>query len=302
MHQSKKKTSRGFNLAWGLLLLVGSLCMGSGLLIDLTGNLQPVLLANPGFNPLGDLDRDGIPNIADNEFYGSDPAVADSDGDGFQDGFELATGGDPYDFYSRPVRSSGTRILVAPDGIDVYLVFLRASDSHFTTAHSEKILFVEHNQYGPVAAARVDVTMGILEQVTKILSQDEMVETWTLKVRRKEIGLWSLGFGMKDLDGQFCNGVVIHHRSNDFIYTIGFEEEDRQKTNLEPTEPESNSGSNPGIGFKECEQTSIVPQSSSPMRLVTKEVCETREQYICPPDCGALAGKIVVDLNQTWLY
>jgi len=306
MHQSMRKNGSKqiwVHRAWIAALLVGSLALGSGLLIESTERFQPTLLANPELPPLDDHDGDGIPNIADNEYQRGDPSEADVDRDGYQDGFELATGSDPFNRYCTPARGSGTRILVAPDGNDVYVVFLMASDSYFTYAEDEKILFVPHNKKGPLAFVSIDVTAALLKRINKLESRDHKVRSWTLKFARKEIGLWSLGFGMTDFERTYCDGVLVHHRSNNLIYTVRFSDEERQVTNLEPTEAEGEAGSgNPGIGFKECEQTSFVPRANSALQIITSEVCETRENYICPPDCGALTGQVVINLGQAWLY
>ena len=288
---------------WIAALVAGSLTLGSGLLIESTAGFQPTLLANPELPPLDDHDGDGIPNVADNEYQRGAPLEADIDRDGYQDGFELATGSNPFDYYSIPACESGTRILVAPDGDNVYVVFLMASNSYFMGTENEKILFVPHNKNGPLAFVSIDVTTALLKRVHEIVSQDQKVRSWTLKFTRKEIGLWSLGFGMTDLGRVYCDGVFVHHRSNNLIYTIRFNSELIQETNLEPTEAGGEAGSgSPGIGFKECEQTSFVPRANSALQIIASEVCETRENYICPPDCGALTGQVVINLGQTWLY
>jgi hypothetical protein len=308
MRQPMRK--HGFNLiwvyrAWTAALLVGSLALGAGLLIESTEQFQPSLLANPEFPPLEDFDGDGIPNIAENEFHRVDPMEEDVDRDGYQDGFELATGSDPFNCYSTPAAASGTRILVAPDGNDVYVVFLMASDSCFMNIEDEKILFALHNKKGPLAFVSIDVTAALLKRVNKLASQDQRVRSWTMKFSRKEIGLWSLGFGMTDLGKTYCDGVFIHLRKNNLIYTVRFNEEEMQVTSVEPTESgvESESGSgNPGIGFKECEQTSVIFQNNPALRFIAREVCEFREHYVCPPDCGTLTGQVVINLGQVWLY
>ena len=69
----------------------------------------------------------------------------------------------------------------------------------------------------------------------------------------------------------------------------------------EPTESETGRSPNPGQGFKECEQSSY-SQTGSPLRHVLSERCETRDHYICPSDCGALAGQTIIDLKKVWLY
>jgi hypothetical protein len=288
-------------LAWSALLALAAVLAGTGLIGELTSSARPLLLAGPGLAPLEDHDGDGIPNIADDVYNGCDPTRADNDGDGFRDGFELATGSDPFDYYSRPTESSGVRVLIAPDEDDVYIVFLMASDTGFLRAGGQRILFVQHNSVGPVAFAAIDVTACFLERVHLIHSLSGQVKSWTIKVSRNDVGLWSLGFGMVDNGGRYCDGTVVHRRANDCIYAIRFPSQAVAETNLEPTEPETRAGTNPGQGFKECEQVSYAKQGS-PLRHIATEQCETREQYICPPDCGALAGRVVVDLDNIWLY
>jgi hypothetical protein len=45
--------------------------------------------------PSGDMDGDGLPDLAEADVYGTDPLNADSDGDGVDDGMELANGTNP---------------------------------------------------------------------------------------------------------------------------------------------------------------------------------------------------------------
>jgi hypothetical protein len=53
-----------------------------------------------------DRDRDGL-TAFEEQAEGTDPRLADTDGDGYRDGLELAAGGDPRDRRSRPVRLHG---------------------------------------------------------------------------------------------------------------------------------------------------------------------------------------------------
>ena len=288
---------------------MGTVLIGTGLFADLTG-LPPgshhdLAFADPGLAPLDDIDGDGIPNVADNEYHGTSPVLADYDGDGYRDGLELAAGSDPRDYYSTPVTFSGTRVLVAPNGDDVYIVFLMASGSGFMKSSSQRIVFARYDalvKNGPVALAFVNVSTEFLKNVHETRDVTGQVVAWTLKVRRDTVDLWAVGFGMKEDGCPLFDETVIHRRKEGYIYTLRFPTETGPcVSNLEPTESESSSGGNPGIGFKECEQLSL-SNAGSPVRNIVDEYCVDREEYICPSDCGALRGHTVIDLKKIWLY
>ncbi|MBN2490419.1 MAG: hypothetical protein JXQ29_06180 [Planctomycetes bacterium] len=283
------------------LLPLVALLVGAGLMVQLGSGGCPPLEAASGLAPLEDHDGDGIPNVADSAYHGCDPGLADTDGDGHRDGYELATGSDPFDYYSRPAEVSGVRILVAPEGDSVYVVFLMASGSGFVRAGGQRIFFVQHNEQGPIAVATLDATSGFLERVHRTECLSGQVKSWTVTIPRSEVGLWSLGFGMYDDGWPYCDGIVVHRRLNDCIYTLRFPSGIVGTSRLEATESEIRAGAQPGQGFKECEQVSC-SRAGSPLRYIQSENCETREHYTCPPDCGALAGHAIVDLNQIWLY
>jgi len=315
-HQSKAHQSNmaarprrpGILLVWSVLLALGTLFVGSGLLSDLTTDSPSVLMAGPGLHPLDDFDGDGIPNVADNEFQSCEPTVADSDDDGYGDGYELATGSDPYDFNSIPEQRSGVRILVAPEGDDVYIVFLMGSEDRFVKPTSHKILFVPQIGGRPVGVAIVDVTSRFLKQIHRNTSVSGRVVSWTLRARRCNIAIWSLGFGMREDDRCYFDGIVVQQRSNNRIMTARYDSEGESCTvALQHTEPDSNSGGGGGPKsgggtFEECEQVSYCSSPGSPIRHVVSEKCETRDTCICPPDCGAMAGQMIIDLKKWWLY
>jgi len=299
-------------LGWSVLLAFGTLFIGWGLISDLMTDSPSCLMASPGLLPLEDFDGDGIPNIADNEFQSCEPTVFDSDDDGYGDGYELATGSDPFDFESTPEHDSGVKIVFAPDGPDVYIVFLMASDDRFVKRTSHQIRFVAQRFDGrPIAMAIVDVTAQFLKRITPNTSSSGKVISWTLKVPRKDIEIWSLGFGMRRDDTLYTEGVVAQHRSDDRIYVSRFASEEETCTvALEHTEPGKGAGGggggggSPGSGggtFEECQQVSW-SSPGSPIRYIMSESCYTRDQYICPPDCGALSGNMVIDLGKAWVY
>jgi hypothetical protein len=276
---------------------------------DLMTDSPSNLMASPGLLPLEDFDGDGIPNVADNEFQSCEPTVFDSDDDGYGDGFELATGSDPFDFESTPEEESGVRILVAPSGAYVYIVFVMASDERFAKPTSHKILFVAQrfNDGKPIAVAIVDVTSRFLKQIYPNTSSEGKVVSWTLRVPRSKVSIWSLGFGMREDDVLHKDAILMLRRSDDLIYTARYASEGQVCTvGLEHTEPGSGTGGGGGPGsgggtFEECQQDSW-SSPGSPIRYIVREECRTRDMYICPPDCGSMNGYMLLDLNETWLY
>ena len=298
-HRPGRNWSRRLCLA----LLVGATAIiGSGLTLDLLSGPSASAWAGPGDGGVGDSDGDGIPDLAENEYTGTAPDRFDSDGDGYGDGLEHAAGSDPTNFDSKPVESSGVRILVAPDDESVYVVFLIASQSQFEACTRRKALFVAYAESGNVVAATA-LFLGdsAAPNVTMFESLSGNVRSWTLKVNRQDIGLWSVGLGMREHQFAYCDGLLVNRRSNDCVYQIRFENDLHGDSHAEPTEPEGGRSPNPGQGFKECEQISF-SRAGSPLRHILSERCETREHYICPADCGALQGQTVIDLKKVWLY
>lgn len=317
MHQSKAPQTKavarprrpGVLLAWSVLLAFGTLFIGWGMVSDLMTDSPSNLMASPGLLPLEDFDGDGIPNVADNEFQSCEPTVFDSDDDGYGDGFELATGSDPFDFESTPEKESGVKILIAPDGAFVYIVFVMASEERFSKPTSHKILFVAQrfDDGRPIAVAIVDVTSRFLKQIHPNTSSEGKVVSWTLRVPRSKVSIWSLGFGMREGDVLHKDAIVMLRRSDDLIYTASYSSEEQVCTvALQHTEPGSGTGGGGGPGsgggtFEECQQVSW-SSPGSPIRFIMSEKCYTRDLFICPPDCGALSGQVLLDLGKTWLY
>lgn len=58
---------------------------------------------------VADTDGDGLNDGAEVNTYHSDPFISDSDGDGFGDGFEVSTGYNPASSLSTPEVQSGLR-------------------------------------------------------------------------------------------------------------------------------------------------------------------------------------------------
>lgn len=78
-------------------------------IIDLfeTGTGTYVSPSNTGSNPnLADTDGDGLNDGDEVNLYGSNPNIKDSDGDGFEDGFEVYTGYNPASAASTPEAQS----------------------------------------------------------------------------------------------------------------------------------------------------------------------------------------------------
>ena len=69
---------------------------------------RPAIVLPPG----SDADGDGLPDAAEREIYGSDPLVADTDGDGTDDGREVAGCRDPSSPSAEPWRVRGPRVFV----------------------------------------------------------------------------------------------------------------------------------------------------------------------------------------------
>lgn len=297
--QAKRKLIK----LWMASLIAGTAVIGSGIALRLSesGALTTIARAaadSPGETALADDDWDGIPNIADNSYYRMGRDDPDSDGDGYPDGFEIGTGSDPGDPMATPMAPfTGTAVLIAPDGPDVYLVFVSASANLFSDVASSTANIVKHTPNGVIHAS-LPVGPAFLNRVTKLRSSDGSVVSFSLRVPRSSIGRWSVGFGMRDTaNNVYCNDVFVHRRVNGNVYAITFTDDSSQRTALETVEPETPSSS----GFKECVQTSVSGRNSS-IRHIVNERCETRDLYECVADCGALTGATVIRLNQQWMY
>ena len=66
-----------------------------------------------------DLDADGLSNYQELVLHGTDPNDADTDGDGFNDGQEVAEGSDPADAGSVPVTNENRRIPISLSTINL---------------------------------------------------------------------------------------------------------------------------------------------------------------------------------------
>ena len=94
---------------------------------DGSGTDNPLALVMDGNQTVGavfsqdqrDLDADGLSNYQELVLHGTDPNDADTDGDGFNDGQEVAEGSDPTDAGSVPVTNENRRILISLSTINL---------------------------------------------------------------------------------------------------------------------------------------------------------------------------------------
>lgn len=73
-------------------------------------------------NPSTDSDSDGLTDFEEDSIHGTDPFIADTDLDGFNDGVEVSVGSDPLDSNSYPIVVSGTVTYMGPQTGTVYWV------------------------------------------------------------------------------------------------------------------------------------------------------------------------------------
>ena len=88
--------------------------------ITVTDSGDPALQAESSFNLIVavDTDGDGLSDADEVNIYGTDPLLADTDGDFFGDGFEVAFGSDPANALSWPAIADGdVAPLGSPDGL-----------------------------------------------------------------------------------------------------------------------------------------------------------------------------------------
>jgi uncharacterized repeat protein (TIGR02543 family) len=121
---------------------------------DGSGTDNPLALVMDGNQTAGavfsqdqrDLDADGLSNYQELAVHGTDPNDADSDGDGFNDGEEVAEGSDPNDAGSDPVTNENRRIPISlsainlgPDQDALLLGFPSASGKFYRIEESEDL-------------------------------------------------------------------------------------------------------------------------------------------------------------------
>ena len=121
---------------------------------DGSGTDNPLALVMDGNQTAGavfsqdqrDLDADGLSNYQELAVHGTDPNDADSDGDGFNDGEEVAVGSDPNDAGSDPVTNENRRIPISlsainlgPDQDALLLGFPSASGKFYRIEESEDL-------------------------------------------------------------------------------------------------------------------------------------------------------------------
>lgn len=247
-----------------------------------------------------DRDRDGLPDHAES-FWRTDPALADTDGDGWSDAVEVARGTDARDPSSRPSGPGvGAAVSAWAEGAAVRLTFTAASPSGFSEFRSVE--------------ARVAGSWGIIVVTPLVLSgalsAAEGVASLTVTVPRMFQEPVTVALRYTESSGSRGHQAVTLEAPSGLVASVP---SGPGRMRMQAAEAPRGSLQVPQTAWldswiadwreearreRECEQA--IRRVSGPLHIVSGEECRDRPRQVCVADCGAMIGRQVIILEEVW--